>query len=404
MRFDVTKWTRLAVLGMVSGACLFTGCSSSSGWKMPGSKMFSWSKKPSETTLAGAGPSSIKYPDSPASKQTPQAIASAAAGTAPGKSGFGSPVGGATSLAATGTGARTAQPTYTPPNGMANVAFAPPAAAAAANGYSVGPYNTYSQPGGAANNLATTGAPSAFGGATPAAGMSPGNPFNATARAGFPSTQVYAGSTPGTVAANHGTQMPASFQPPSAPQGAPSSGFPGMAAPGTANSFAAASSNPNLGSAAAPVQKGTSGFAVPQSMPSTGGYAPVGTPGMAQPTQGSFAAASSNALPGTMPPSGLPAIPTAQAPTGMTSVPAQMAAYTGSGSGAPMSTATFRPGSTGRQTNYNFSQPSTPSSSSAVANPMLASPTSVPAANTANSLNNPGYNPGFQIPPTNIVR
>jgi len=400
MRFDLTKWTRLAVLGVVSGAFMLTGCSSSSGWKMPGSKMFSWSKKPSETTLAGAGPSSIKYPDSPASKQTPQAIASAAAGTAPSKSGLGGPTGGATSLAAAGTGARSAQPTYTPPNGMANVAFAPPAAAAAANGYSVGPYNTYSQPGGAANNLATAGAPSGFGGATPAAGMSPGNPFNATARSGFPSTQAFAGSAPGAVAASLSTQTPASFQPPSAPQNAPSSGFPGMAAPGTANSFAAASNNPNSSFATAPVQTGTPGFAMPQSMPSTGGYAPVGTSGMAQPNQGSFAAASSNAVPGTMPTSGLPSIPAAQAPAGMTSVPAQMAAYTGSGSGAPMSSASFRPGSTGRQTNYNFSQSTT---SSAVANQTPATPASVPAANTANGLNNPGFS-GFQIPPTSTFR
>jgi hypothetical protein len=139
---------------------------------------------------------------------------------------------------------------------------------------------------------------------------------------------------------------------------------------------------------------------MPQSMPSNGGYAPVGTSGMAQPPQGSFAAASSNALPGTMPTSGLPAIPAAQAPAGMTSVPAQMAAYTGSGSGAPMSSASFRPGSTGRQTNYNFSQTSTPSTSGAVAGPMVAAPAGAPAANTANGLNNPG----FQIPPTSTFR
>jgi hypothetical protein len=404
MRFDVTKWTRLAVLGVVSGAFLLTGCSSSSGWKMPGSKMFSWSKKPSETTLAGSGPSSIKYPDSPASKQTPQAIASAAAGTAPSKSGLGTPTGGASSFAATGTGARTAQPTYTPPNGMANVAFAPPAAAAAANGYSVGPYNTYSQPGGAANNLATAGAPSGFGGATPPAGMSPGNPFNATAKSGFPSTQVYAGSTPGGLAANRGAQMPSSFQPPAAFQGTPSQGTPGMATQAASTSFAAASSNPNPGFAAAPVQTGTPGFAMPQTMPSSGGYSPVGTSGMAPPPQGSFASSSSNGLPGTLPTSGLPSISAAQAPAGSTSVPAQMAAYTGSSSGAPMSSASFRPGSTGRQTNYNFSQTGAPSTPGAVANPMLATPTSAPAANTASGLNNPGYNPGFQIPPTSTFR
>ena len=388
MRFDVTKWTRLAVLAMVSGAFLMTGCSSSSGWKMPGSKMFSWSKKPSETTLAGSGPSAIKYPDSPASKQNPQAIASAAAGTTSGKS----------ALAATGTGARSAQPTYTPPNGMANVAFAPPAAAAAANGYSVGPYNTYSQPGGAANSLASSGAPNGFAGGVPAAGMSPGNPYNTASKSGFPSTQVYAGSPPGGLAANRGTQMPAGFQAPSASTfaGAPPAGMPGINGAGLPASFAAASSNPNSGFAAAPLQTGTPGFSMPQTMPTSGGYAPVGTSGMAPPTQGSFAASSNGSFPASLPTSGLPAIPGGQAQSGMTSVPAQMAAYNSGSSGAVMSSASFRPGSTGRQTNYNFAQPTAPN---AVANP-VPSPAGQPAANTATGLNNPG----FQIPPTSTFR
>jgi len=403
MRFDVTKWTRLAVLAMVSGAFLMTGCSSSSGWKMPGSKMFSWSKKPSETTLAGSGPSAIKYPDSPASKQNPQAIASAAAGTSSNR----------TALAATGTGARSAQPTYTPPNGMANVAFAPPAAAAAANGYSVGPYNTYSQPGGAANSLASSGAPNGFAGAVPAAGMSPGNPYNTASKSGFPSTQVYAGSPPGGLAANRGAQTPAGFQAPSTstfagapPAGMPSQGMSGMPGQGMSGaglpaSFAAASSNPNPAFAVAPLQTGTPGFAMPQAMPTSGGYAPVGTSGIAPPPQGSFAASSNGSFPASLPTSGLPAIPGGQAQSGITSVPAQMAAYNSGSSGAGMTSASFRPGSTGRQTNYNFAQPS---ASNAVANQVPSMPSGQPAANTATGLNNPGYNPGFQIPPTSTFR
>jgi len=380
-----------------------TGCSSSSGWKMPGSKMFSWSKKPSETTLAGSGPSAIKYPDSPASKQNPQAIASAAAGTSSSKS----------ALAATGTGARSAQPTYTPPNGMANVAFAPPAAAAAANGYSVGPYNTYSQPAGAANALASSGAPNGFAGGVPAAGMSPGNPYNTAAKSGFPSTQVYAGSPPGGLAANRGSQMPAGFQAPSTstfagapPAGMPSqdmSGMPGQGMSGmpaqgmSGASFAAASSNPNPAFAVAPLQTGTPGFSMPQTMPTSGGYAPVGTSGMAPPPQGSFAASSSGSFPASSLSSGLSGIPGGQASSGMTSVPAQMAAYNSGSSAAGMSNASFRPGSTGRQTNYNFAQPA---ASNAVANQVPQMPSGQPAANTATGLNNPG----FQIPPTSTFR
>jgi hypothetical protein len=80
----------------------------------------------------------------------------------------------------------------------------------------------------------------------------------------------------------------------------------------------------------------------------------------------------------------------------MSGVPAQMAAYNNGSSAAAPSTASFRPGSTGRQTNYNFSQPSQPSTFVNQTPPTFG----VPAAKEASGLNDPGYNPGFQIPPT----
>ncbi len=78
MKYDLPRWMRHVTLGIVVASVASTGCSST-GWKMPSpSKMFSWGKKPSETAVAGSGPSALTYPESPASKQTPSAIASAA--------------------------------------------------------------------------------------------------------------------------------------------------------------------------------------------------------------------------------------------------------------------------------------------------------------------------------------
>ena len=52
MRSRLPNWIRLGmVLAVIAGTQ--TGCKS--GWKMPGSDMFSWTRKPSESTLAGTG-------------------------------------------------------------------------------------------------------------------------------------------------------------------------------------------------------------------------------------------------------------------------------------------------------------------------------------------------------------
>lgn len=87
MRSRLPSWVRFGlVLAVVAGTQV--GCSS--GWKMPGSDMFSWKRKPSESTLTGSGPS-IQMPNggastassstsgsSPASRNTPSPISSTA--------------------------------------------------------------------------------------------------------------------------------------------------------------------------------------------------------------------------------------------------------------------------------------------------------------------------------------
>ena len=292
-----------------------------------------------------------------------------------------------------GTGAKGSQPTYTPPNGMSNVAFAPPAAAAAANGYSVGPYNTYSQPGAAANALASSGVPNGYNGGIPAAGMSQSNPFNNTNPGGFPSTQMYAGATPGALAPGRGApQFQAGLQPSNGGMSPGANSFgamppgaiPGMTAGSMPNSFAAASSNPNAGMSATPISTNAPSFTMPQAMPASAGYTPVGSASMANSQSSSF--------PGAMPTSGLPSISGAGS-AGVSNVPGQMAAYNMQNSGTGLSTASFRPGSTGRQTNYDFSQPA---SSTGVASQGIG----MPAANTATGTNNPG----FQVPPAATYR
>lgn len=131
MRKKISNWTRMAVVvAVVAGTQ--SGCKS--GWKMPGSDMFAWSRKPSEATLAGSSPS-LSMPTtsstasantSPALRNTPNPLAnSVASGNRPG-----SPYG------ATGsTGPSFNMPPNNPTaNHVAGVS-------ASANGYSTGPYS-----------------------------------------------------------------------------------------------------------------------------------------------------------------------------------------------------------------------------------------------------------------------
>ena len=153
MRTKLATWTRLAlVVVAISGTQ--TGCKS--GWKMPGSDMFPWSKKPSESTLAGSSPSlsmppsgSPSSPMGPAYKNSPSPLVSNAAN--PGRSS--SPYGGTTG------------PSFNmPPNNASShpgnqMASNGAGVTSSANGYQTGQYNTASN----ANRAGGMPPPTAFG-------------------------------------------------------------------------------------------------------------------------------------------------------------------------------------------------------------------------------------------------
>lgn len=407
MRVNISRWTRFMVLGIVVSAIATTGCSS--GWKMPSMKM-PWSKKPSESALAGSGPSALTYPTSPASKQNPNTIASAAAGK-PATPGTATPP---ANLMAQGSVDRTATPSYSAPTGTAATApgYKTPATGAAAgmNGYATGPYNTFGQTG-AASTLATAGAPSRP--ATPPANqVTPGTPSTATgyassnpyaptnpyappagSTAGLPSSQAYGsgvasngvyGGRPSiapAIAAAPSTTTPGSF---AAPANSAPFGTPGLGTPSAPNGYA---------SATPPSMPGTT----PMNFPVNGGtYNPVGSAGPAMSAPDSFAQSSQ----GSPSMNGGFAMPTSQpsfGPTGsMTSVPAQTAGYaTASTNNA--STASYRPGSTSRSTGYNFAQQgNAPGQGNS---PVVGAPNFSSSPYTASGTSNPGYS----LPPSSTL-
>jgi hypothetical protein len=354
--------------------------------------------------LAGSGPSALTYPTSPATKQTPNTIASAAAAkpSAPGSTvppanlmtqntgdkamaaGFAAP--GATAPGATIPGAK------------------PPVAGTAAgmNGYATGPYNTFGQ-GGAANSLATAGVParpatppnSQLSSATPgaAAGYAAQNPYGSQAAyappppasAGLPSSQAYGGGVANGLYGGRPSVAPAMAAVPS------QSGSPGSMGQqtGVGQFGPPASSAPNAYASANPAAMPG---ANPMSYPVNGGsYNPVGSSGPAMSAPNAFAQ-SSPTNPGMNSPSmtGGFAAPGSQpsfsTPGGTAAVPAQTAAYS-TASPNNAATASYRPGSTSRTTGYNFGQPGN------------TQPTGVPSTSstpyTANGMSNPGYS----IPP-----
>jgi len=176
MRTKLANWTRLAVVVVVVAGTQ-TGCKS--GWKMPGSDMFSWSKKPSESTLAGSSPSlsmpsgSPTGPVSPAQRNTPSPLANNAANG--GRTG--SPYGAANSSG----------PTFNmPPNSpLANTGGA--GTVASSNGYTNGPYGMVS------NQPRPTGVPAQGG---------YGAPNSAIANSGYGApANGYSPNAPGSNAA-----------------------------------------------------------------------------------------------------------------------------------------------------------------------------------------------------------
>ena len=138
MRIKLGNWTRLAVV-VVAMAGTQAGCKS--GWKMPGSDMFPWSKKPTESTLAGSSPglsmpsSTSTSPVGPSYKNTPSTLAGN--GSSPNK-----PV---SPYGAGATGPSFNMPSNNPmaSNSTPGMSGLPNAAgvSAGANGYTTGSYN-----------------------------------------------------------------------------------------------------------------------------------------------------------------------------------------------------------------------------------------------------------------------
>jgi hypothetical protein len=226
MRTKLGNWTGLAVV-VVAMVGTQSGCKT--GWKMPGSDMFPWSKKPSESTLAGSSPSmsvpnSANSPIGPAYKNSPSALAS---GPAKSMSPYGSP---------NSTG-----PSFNMPQTNAMASSMPNGAgvSAGANGYSTGPY-------GMASNSGRSGytPTSGYGAPTPQPnGYGSPAPVNALAgQSGMP--PAYGGMPTGMP-----TGMPnGPVQSPSISSYAPMGGVAALPAgynPGAVNSVPSQSSMPN---------------------------------------------------------------------------------------------------------------------------------------------------------------
>ncbi len=267
----MSNWVRFGILIAVVASSQ-TGCKT--GWKMPGADMFSWSRKPSESTLTGAGPSipsPSSIPQSPALKSTPNQISNLSPSQ------------------------RQVSPYGT--SGMSTAANAAPTgagAAATANGYVTGPYQTNNQKL-AGGTPPTPYAPSGF--------APPTNPNNV-------------GAAPSYAVAPAGQSAPTGYgNLPPTPNGVPNYGAPATSGAVATNlpptSYGAPSYNP-VGAAGVPAM--------------TAGYNNAGLP----PTNGNLSSmpiASGNA----------------QA-NGLNSLPPQSA-----------STAAYQPGSVKRQTGYDFS-------------------------------------------------
>ena len=176
MRTKLGNWTRMAVV-VVAVFGTQSGCKS--GWKMPGTDMFPWSKKPSESTLAGSSPSlsmpsnNPSSPVGPAYKNSPNPLASNAANPSRPSSPYGSSAGPSFNM---------------PPNNP--LASNGAGVSASANGYSTGPYNMA----GNANRTGGFTPPTGYG-APPPSANGYGSPMPQNALAGLP--PAYGGMSTG---------------------------------------------------------------------------------------------------------------------------------------------------------------------------------------------------------------
>jgi len=318
MRSRLPNWIRLGmVLAVIAGTQ--TGCKS--GWKMPGSDMFSWTRKPSESTLAGTGPSiampSAGTPTSPSTKSSPTPINSTALNNTKPSSPYGQ-----------GVTSPYGQPSA--PNATNALGSVPGAGTAATqNGYSTGNYATTPQRpmGGTAPNYGVPGGPAPTGNNQLAQ-----NPYGQSAYGLPPNGPAAGGPTAGGLVA--GGPVPTGPVP-----GGPTAYGAPQGYPAPTRSVAGPNSLPPTGSVAygmtpPPAAPGV----VPNGIPNTNAYVPNAGTNSVPTNMVSYGAGS---LPPSLPPAS--SMPNAYGGGAAPSVPT----YTGP--------ASYRPGSTARPTSYDFS-------------------------------------------------
>jgi hypothetical protein len=206
MRTYITKWTKLAlVIAAVAGTQ--TGCKS--GWKMPGKDMFSWSKKPTESSLAGSNPSL-----SVSGSSTGSGLASSSSGLAT----SGSPMSPAlknTPMSMSNApkspyGASSPAGSFSSPQGLASNA----------NGYQTGPYMTS-----ASGRPTGYAAPSGYAGAQPM-GQPNGLAMNAPAPSSAPPMGMASNNPP------YSMPNAGAYQQPNQPAAIAQSGYSAPSFPG----------------------------------------------------------------------------------------------------------------------------------------------------------------------------
>ena len=344
MRCTFLSANRLVLCGLLAVSVTSTGCRS--GWHMPGMSKMAWSKKPSQETLAGNGPT-MTGPTSPATTQTPSLIAKNTKAAKPGANALSNASPNPSLASNTSTTNPSGNSPYSsaqfnaaqPPKGASSGAAAAAngyavgnayaSAPQAGNGYSTGPYSTYGQP---------NAAPNAYGQAGPAnVAAASKNAYpglsGATVQASTPATPVGYGAGDAAM-----PQIPAKqFY---ANNGAGDGGMYSM---------------PN----SAPAQMDVAKPNAYPTMPTVGGYNNMASaPSYTPVSTGAAMAMPSNA----------PSIPTN----------ASLVGYAAASSPTPATTASYKPGSIQRSTGYDFSNAAGSSAASG-------------AANTASGTSNPGY-------------
>ena len=294
----------VALLLTIAACVPFTGCrSGAGGWKMPGSSLFA-SRDPDPATLAGTERSVPALPESPAAKYTPSSIAANSSQSS-----------AADSAGAYGYGSTTT-------TSSATTSSAPKAGlAASANGYQTGPYQLgQAQVGPSPSTVSGSLASNA----SPVAGY-PGATSSASASAATSLPSPYGGSYSGASSPSlPNVELPTSVT------GALASS---ASVPTSSNNFAA---------------PGVSGL--PTYPSATAGGSPSSTTGNTMPSLPALSNMSATAGTGmSTPSSSMPGVS-----VGGTNSPVipSSTAYQGA---TTLSNGTYSPGTTGRNTAYDFS-------------------------------------------------